>query len=269
MSEPAPVSPRLLVVEAVPSLGLIFHDALAEMGYASTLAASLRQALRLLNQHPFDLIVADTSPDTVFHTRQDALAPLGPLLALSHPLPVVLCTLLPLSESDVRQDGVAGWVRHPFTLDELVTTVAECLHQPWSPAQLPQAEVVQRGVASFIQRDVGALVALCTEEVRFYPWIVPPYPRARPVMRRAAVRVYLEEVAQYLGAYQVDDVHLSPCPHGVAVRLLMRWQDPAGAPNQQMVCGCVKFTADNQISQLGLPQPDDRLLAKLSPLRGA
>jgi CheY-like chemotaxis protein len=254
------------VVEAVPSLRLVFHDALAEMGYVTALASSLEHALRLLHQHPFDLIVADTSYTAHL---QDALAPLRPLLTLSHPVPVVLCTPLPLSEPEVRQAGFAGWVQHPFTLDQLVTSVAECLHQPWSPAQRLQAEVVQRGVAAFIQGDAAAVVALCTEEVRFYPWIVPPYPSARPVVRRAAVQVYVEELMQYLGAYQAEGVQLYPCPHGVAIRLLLRWQDPAGAWKQQMWGCCVKVASDHQVRQIGLPQPHERLLAPLRPVPGA
>ena len=264
MSEPAPVSPHVLVVETVPSLRLIIQDALAEMGYASTLASSLEHALRLVNQQPFDLIVVDTSPAN----SPDALTSLRPLLALSHPLPVVLCTLWPLSEIELRDAQVAGWVQHPFTRDQLVMTVAECLNQPWSPAQLSQAEIVKRGVTALVQRDVGALVALCTEEVRWYPWIVPPYPRARPVMGRAAVRAYLEEATEYFGAYHIDVVHLYPCPHGVAVRALLQWQDPSGGWKEQEVACCVKVTPDGQISQIGLPR-DERLVAQLSPLRGA
>jgi hypothetical protein len=253
-----------LVEESVPSLGLVIQDALAEMGYASTLAPSLEHALHMLHQRPLDLIVIDTSPAI----SPDALASLRPLLALSHPLPVVLCTLWPLSEIDLRHAKVAGWVQHPFTRDQLVTTVAACLNQPWSPAQLSQAEVVQHGVAALVQRDVGALVALCTEEVQWYPWLVPPYPRAHPVMGRAAVRAYLEEATAYLGAYQIDVVHLYPCPHGVAVRALLHWQDHSGGWKEQEVACCVKTTPKGQISQIGLPY-DERLRAQLSSLRGA
>ncbi len=137
MSAPAPTSPHLLVVEADPALQLILQEALAEMGYVSTSASSLDQALRLLNQQHVDLIVTDSFSST----SQEALAPLRPLLALSHPLPVILCTAWPLTETVVKQEGFAGLVLQPFELDHLVTMVAECLNQPWSPAQLRQAEV--------------------------------------------------------------------------------------------------------------------------------
>jgi CheY-like chemotaxis protein len=155
MSESALVSLHILVVNADPSLGLIFRDALADMGYAGTLATTQKQAQRELNHHPFDLIVVDSSANT----RQDAIESLRPLLALSHPLPIVLCSLVALSETDLKREGFAGQMRLPVTLDQLVTTVAECLNQPWTPSQLPQAEVVQRLVAAFIQQDADAFGA--------------------------------------------------------------------------------------------------------------
>ena len=252
MSAAASVSPQLLIVEAEPALRLLLQQALAEMGYASTLASSLEQALRLLQQQPFDLIITDA----FFRTDQDTLAFLHPLLALSHPLPVVLCTAWPLSAPAVRQTGFAGLVRQPCDLHHLVTTVAECLNQSWSPAQLRQAEVVKRYIAGLLQGDVEAILALCTEEVRLYPWMVPAYPFARPVTGRAAARAYLQEQQRYFGAYQLEQIHYYPCPHGVALRLLMHWQDAAGAVKQQMVAGCIKVTPAGQISQVGLPPPD-------------
>lgn len=265
MAAPAPVSPQLLVAEADPVLRLILQQALAEMGYTSTLASSLDQALRLLNQQPFDLMVTDT----FFRSSQEALAPLRPLLALSHPLPVILCTAWPLTESVVRHEGFAALLLQPFELDHLVTTVAECLNQPWSPAHLRQAEVVQQYVACFARGDVEAMLSFYPEEVRLYPWIVSAYPFARSVTGRAAARDYLQELLQYFGGLQTELVHLFPCPHGIAVRLLVRWQDRSGARKQQMMAVCLKVTPDGQISQMGLPPPDERLVAQLSPLRGA
>jgi hypothetical protein len=167
----------------------------------------------------------------------------------------------------VRHEGFAGLVRQPFNLDQLVTTVAECLHLPWSPAKLAQKEVVQRLAAGFIKRDMEAVVALGTEEVRFFPWLVPAYPFARSATGRAAVLAYLQEATEYLGTYQIGTVHLYPCPHGVAMRLQVRWPDPSGTWQQHMVGCCVKVTPEGQISQMGLPQPDERLTAPLSSLR--
>jgi CheY-like chemotaxis protein len=264
MADPALALPHLLVVEADLSLQVVFQQTLAEMGYISTLASSLDQALRLLDQHPFDLIVTDAFS----YTGQEALAPLRPLLALSHPLPVILCTAWPLTEAVVKQEGFAGLVLQPFELDRLITTVAECLNQPWSPAQLRQAEVVKRYVALFALGDVEAMVSFLSEAVQFYPWIASAYPFARPVTGRAAARVYLQELLQYFGGLHTELGHLYTCPLGIAARILLQWHDLSGAPKQQMMAVCLKVTPDGQISQMGLPPPDARLVAQLSTLHG-
>jgi CheY-like chemotaxis protein len=265
MPTPAPVSSHLLVVEAELSVQRIIQGALAGMGYVSTSASSLAQALHVLHQHPFDLVMTNVFS----RSRQQALASLRPLLALAHPLPVLLCTAWPLTETEVRHEGFAALVEHPFDLDHLVTTVAACLNQPWSPAQRRQAKVVQRSVAYFSLGDVETLASCFTEEVRLYPWIVPAYPFARPVRGRAAARDYLWELLEYFGDLQIELVQLYPCPEGIAARLLVQWHDASGALKQQMVAVCQKVTPKGQIRQMGLPPPDERLLAQLGPLRGA
>jgi hypothetical protein len=70
----------------------------------------------------------------------------------------------------------------------------------------------------------------------YYPWLVPAYPAARPVIRREAAPAYLRELARYFGPVQLDAVRISPCPHGLAARVLLRWGAPEGAMRQQMVC---------------------------------
>ena len=264
MSESAPASPQLLVMEADPALQLLLQHTLTEMGYSCTLASSLEEALRLLHKHPFALVVTDI----FLRSSQEAVASLRPLLALSHPLPVILCTAWPLHEDDVKQEGFAALVRQPFHLDHLVTTVAACLHLPWSPAQLRQAKIVKHYAAGFLKQDLETVLALFAEDVLFLPWIVPAYPFARPVRGKAAAHVYLQDLWRYFGAFQMEAVQLYSCPHGVAVRFLARWQESSGAQKQQIIEQCVQVTPDGQISQAGIPLPDDRILAHLSPLRG-
>lgn len=265
MSEPILASPQLLVVEANQDLGLMFQQALAEMGYTSTLGSSLKDALGLIHQQPFDLILTDAFSSS----GGEVLASLRPLLALSYGVPVILCTAWSLTESAVKQEGFAGFVPQPFDLDQLVTTVAECLNLPWSPDQLHQAEVAKRYVAAYILWDVQALVAMYTEDVRLFPWIAPAYPHARPVSGRAAAQAYHEEEKRYFSAtQQIELTNLYPCPRGIAARLLLQWRDPPSVWKQQIVAGCLKISADDHVSQVGLPPPDEDILAQFSSLRG-
>jgi CheY-like chemotaxis protein len=59
MFTPAPIPPRVLVVQADTLIRLSFLDLLTEEGYDAFGAASLPEALALLDQHLFDLILAD------------------------------------------------------------------------------------------------------------------------------------------------------------------------------------------------------------------
>ena len=166
-----PRSPQLLIGEANLELRGVLHQGLCEQGYMATEAASLEQVLRLVHRQPFDLIV--TEPFTPHD--QETLARLLPLGALAHATPIVVVSTW-LTVKEVRQHGFCGVLRKPFDWDELITTVAESLNQPWNLAQLPQVEIAKHYIAALGQRDVERILALCTEDVRLYPWIVPAYP---------------------------------------------------------------------------------------------
>jgi CheY-like chemotaxis protein len=253
MSIPSP--PRLLLVEGDLALRNVLQDALAEMGYSCTVASSPEQALRMLHRQPVDLIVTETFS----RTRQDVLAPSCSLLNLSHPTPVIVCTAWPVTETEVREHGFAALVPKPFLLDQLVTTVAECLNQPFSEEQRRQAEVVQRFLVAASRWDIDAVVALVTADMVYYPWLVSPYPAARPVIGRTAASAYLQEMARYFGPVRLDAVRISPCPHGLAARFLLHWGVPEGAARQQMVCLCFQITDEGQVGQVGMPLQDHYL----------
>lgn len=264
MPASAPPSPHLLLADENPAIQGILTQALEEMGYSCTGASSLQQALLLVHHQPFDLILTDTfSP-----TASDALKTIQPLLALAYPIPVIVCSAWPLTNAGVQQEGFAGLVQKPFDLEELITIVAESLNHPFNETQRQQAEIVTRCVTALIQGDGETLIALCAEDIQFYPWIVPAYPVAHPVSGRAAIRVYLQILKHYFGGYHVELNHLYPCPRGIAVRLLLQWHDPNGMFKQQMVAWCVKVSDGGYIQQVGLPLPDERLRALLRPLIG-
>jgi CheY-like chemotaxis protein len=254
-------SPQLLIVADDVNLREILQRVLVELGYAPTAAASLEEALGLVHQQPFDLIVtAPFSP-----TDEETLAALSPLRQLAHGIPIVVMASL-LTTREVEQQGFTTRLCLPFGLDTLITAVAEGLNHPFRLDQSLQTEGVKRYILALMQGDVETVLALCTEDVRIYPWIVPAYPAAHPVTGRTAARAYLQEEQRYFGIYQAEMVRLYPCPHGVAVRLRLRWQNPAGAVQQQMVGRCLEVTADGQISQVGIPIQDERLRTWLGRL---
>jgi len=250
MTASAPSTPRLLVVEEDRDLREILHRVFVEQGYGPTMATTLEEAIRLVNQHPFDLILTEL----FFPSEQETLALVLPLRELAHPTPVVVMATW-LSSQDVRASGFAALLREPFDLNELITTVAECLHHPMSDEHRRQAEIATRGLAALGRRDFEAALAPCTEDVRFYPWILPPHPAARPVVGRAALRAYIEEMAGYFHDSHLELGQFFACPHGIAVRIRVDWLGTDGARQQQMLANCFQLTGE-QISQVGVPLGD-------------
>jgi CheY-like chemotaxis protein len=228
----------------------ILQAVFVEQGYSPTMAASLEEALRLVHQHPFDLILTEL----FFSSEQETLALVLPLQELAHPTPVVVIATW-LSTQDVRASGFAAVLREPFDLNELITTVAECLKHPMNDEHRRQAEIATRGVAAWDRRDFDAALALCAEDVRFYPWIMPPYPAARPTTGRAAVRAYIEEMAGYFHDLHAEIGQVSACPHGIAVRIRADWLAADGVRQQQMVAFCFQISGEH-ISQIGIPLVD-------------
>jgi CheY-like chemotaxis protein len=246
------------LVEAEPTLQTLLQHILEEEGYRTTVAASVQQALHLVHRQPCELVLLDLFAPT----PQEAFALLRPLRQLSHHLPLVVLTDMPIREQDVQQQECMALLRKPVRLEDLITTVAACLNQPWSPEHRQQAAVLERLVAALARGDFEAALAVCQEEVQWYPWLVPAYPAMRAVTGRAALRALLKEMRPFFRDLCLEVVHLYPCPHGIAARLLVRWRTAEGTCQQQMVCWCVQVSG-KQISRVGIPRPPDEQLAAL------
>jgi CheY-like chemotaxis protein len=254
MVVPAVLPPQILVVEDDIAHRELFQDVLAELGYRCLTASSLDRALCLVHQQPVDLIVSDCFSSTF----QQALASLRPLRELAYPVPLVVCTAWPVTDTDVREQGFAGLLPKPFTLDQLVTTVSDRLNQPFSEEQLRQAEVARRYVAALNRWDFDGLIALLTEDIQYYPWVVSAFPATYPWRGHTAGRTFYQEARRYFGDWQADVVQLYPVPNGVATRLLLRWHAPNGAVRQQMQCFFFQFSDEGTIRQVGIPLLEQR-----------
>ena len=145
-----------------------------------------------------------------------------------------------------------------------MVAVAEGLRHSFTPDNLHHAEAVKRYVSAVMQGDRAEALALFTEDVRLYPWIVPAYPAAHPAIGLTAARAYVEEQRRYFGRwYRAEVVQLYPWPGGVAVRFRMHLNDPDGVAREQMAGLCLRLTEDGKISQVGIPTQDEHLHAWL------
>ena len=131
-------APRLLIVEDDAELRETLHLVLGEEGYQVTGAASLAQALALLQQETFDCVLTD-----VFHTPgHPPLQSVLPLLTRAAPTPVGIMTAWNVSEQAAQQEGFACFIQQPFDLEAFMATIAAVVNKPLTPEQVEQAHTV-------------------------------------------------------------------------------------------------------------------------------
>src|SRR6266542_2160459 len=107
---------RVLVVDDEPKLGRVVAQMMELDGHAVVRAGGGREALALLRQEPFDVVVTDLRMPEV-----DGLAVLRAARALSAPPEVVLMTAYGTAESAVEalRAGAADLVTTPCAMAEL------------------------------------------------------------------------------------------------------------------------------------------------------
>ena len=123
---------RVLVVDDEPKLGKFLTQALELDGHAVVRAGGGREALALLGERAFDVVVTDLRmPDL------DGLAVLAAARARQDPPEVIIMTAFGTTESAVAamKAGAADYVMKPFALDELRMRVQRLADQRAAEAQ--------------------------------------------------------------------------------------------------------------------------------------
>ncbi|MCA1598838.1 MAG: response regulator, partial [Chloroflexi bacterium] len=184
MRVPTAAPPCVLIVEETAALRDLLETVLDDAGYAVLSACSLSDAATLLATRPCDLLLIDlTAPPAA-----DPFAAVRALRDQAAPRPVGLLTTWTLSAAEAERQGFAFLVPMPFDLDRLLFAVAASIAQPLSPDQERQAHVVHRYFAALEARDWDALLALCTNDIRY---VLPtPAPFATTLHGQAAFRAY-------------------------------------------------------------------------------
>lgn len=127
----APVDPRserkvfeVLLVDDNPHILTTLASVLADSGYRVTTALGGQEALDLLHQKPFDLVLTDLNMPGV-----DGIAVLRSAKGPGANIKVVVMTAsaLPSSTLSLIVGEANGFLQKPFSLTELYRTVASCL----------------------------------------------------------------------------------------------------------------------------------------------
>lgn len=125
---------HILLVEDDPAVSGALQDALAEKGYAATATATVAEAKRLLDAHPFDLAVVDmnlpdgSGQDVCRHVREA-----GRLRAI----PVIALTGQSGTEALARglEAGADYYLNKPMAASELLLWIRSLLrrvHNDWN-----------------------------------------------------------------------------------------------------------------------------------------
>jgi hypothetical protein len=96
-----------------------------------------------------------------------------------------------------------------------------------------------------------AALALCADDVAFYPPGVSPFTTARRLHGKAAYLAYLARSTSHYTVVCFSDVHLYPRAKGLAARYLCRWVTVEDTRERQ--AGTAHFhVAGERIAQIGV-----------------
>ncbi len=216
MNTPSAAQRGLLVVESSAEIQEILQTLFTEEGYAVRFAASIQEALPLVDAELFHMILAD-----LFASKaQPSFTEVHTLLRRALPTPVGLMTTYNLLPEEAEREGFAFLIRKPFDLEELLAMIAHALQRPLTPTQQRQALLVERYFAALNERSWDTLAAICTDEVIYYPPAQTPFTSARKVMGKGALRAHLDRSARQF-PFHVEEKILYPRRKGLAARYMM------------------------------------------------
>lgn len=239
--------PRLLLVEDDVDIQEALQLVLSEEGYQVRAAASLADALAVLQHDTFDFVLTD-----VFYTAgHPPLHSVLPLLAHAAPTPVGIITAWNLSEHEAQQAGFTCLIRKPFDFDALMTTLAGIINKPLTPEQVKQARIVWSYLAAIVQYDFDQAASYVTDEVIYHtPAPTRHLPHTRLVRGKADFLAYQQQAAGFIRDLQIEQFSIFPHPTGLAVRYTARWVAPDDS-HQQLAASLVFHFAGELISRFG------------------
>jgi CheY-like chemotaxis protein len=218
----------------------VLQDFLTDEGYVVDSAASLDEALRLLDARLYHLIITDL----LLHSTTAPLSSALAILDQARPTPVVALTGWDLSEVEVEGMGLLRLIRKPFDLGELQKTLEGCLAATQSAEQQRQEAIARQFFEQLTTGDVASALALCVDDLRMYPSGASGArraPAAEPARGRAASRAYLLGRAPSYPEVRLDEYIAFPQPKGLAMRYLLSWQAPDEPASRRQMSGAIAF----------------------------
>lgn len=116
---------RILLIEDEAAIARVTSILLQNEGYAVDVVSDVQAALPLLAADGFALVIADTQ----LGARTTDLSGLAPLVACAGARPVLLFSAHRFSAAQIEAAGLAGSIRKPYDVDDLLRTIERALHE--------------------------------------------------------------------------------------------------------------------------------------------
>lgn len=117
---------RILTVDDSPSMRAMISFTLTELGYDTTEAVDGQDALDIVAEQPFDLIISDVNMP-----RMDGIAFVGNARKIPHHqfTPILMLTTEAGNElkAQGKAAGATGWIVKPFDPQKLIDVVARVI----------------------------------------------------------------------------------------------------------------------------------------------
>ncbi len=115
---------HILIVDDEPGMRALFSFMLGAKGYDVHTAASGEEAIESVREAPYDLVFLD-----IRMPYMDGLEVFRALKELRPDIAAIMMTGYAVERllDDALREGAKGFLRKPFTLDELLTTIDEVL----------------------------------------------------------------------------------------------------------------------------------------------
>ena len=235
---------RILVAEDDTDLRETLCALLVDYGYGVEAAASLDEALALVDRQSFGFILSDL----LAGNGADRLRAVEQLRERAFPSPIGLVTGWKIAEPEAVSRGFAWVLQKPFDVDLLVTEIAGHLELPLDAERERQAQVARAYFAALSARNWDALVELCADDVTYV--LPPPAPFAQEIHGKEAFRRYTEETYAHFPGVRFEEPRVYALPRGMAARYVGSWPADGGMHQQ---AGAVIFQfEDERIKQIGV-----------------
>jgi CheY-like chemotaxis protein len=259
MTTRATPPPHLLVADHDEDILALLAALLDQEGYPTHCVTSLEDALALVDEQVFHLVLTDlfaAPPQPRFSAAQR-------LKQRCYPTPVGILTGWEVTTSEAERLGFAFLLHKPFELEQVLTEIAACLHPPLTPKQEDQAQVIHRFFEVFNARAWDRMPDVCDPDLIYPPHTNLAWGPPQPLI---GLDAYLAQVARTLPHFpdfHFEEVTIFGCPQALAVRATTCWTAHDGQL-QRHTGGVLFHFVGERIGQMGITLNAERLRRHLA-----